>query len=52
MKSEKRAVVEIHYKYGMEEKDQFVIKKNEYGWRIDTKKYGFQSNNKWFKDYL
>ncbi|MFK7750503.1 MAG: hypothetical protein AB8B65_19080 [Kordia sp.] len=52
MKSAKRAVVEIQYEYGIESKDQFVLKRDENGWKVATKKYGFQGEDKWYKSQL
>lgn len=52
MKSAPRAVVEIRYEYGLAKKEQFVLKKEENGWKIDSKKYGFPDEDTWWKDSL
>ena len=52
MKSKNRAVIEIYYEYGIKGKEQFVMKKIEEEWKIDSNKYGFQSEEKWYKDEL
>lgn len=52
MKSLKRAVVEVHYEYGAESKEQFVLKKDGDDWKIEGKKYGFPGEEKWYKDEL
>ena len=52
MKSDNRVVIETYYEYGMESKEQFVLKKDEEGWKVFTKKYGFPNNNTWYKDTL
>ena len=52
MKSANRAVVEAQYEYGIKKKEQFVLKKDKDGWKIVTKKYGFQNDAGWFKDEL
>lgn len=52
MKSATRAVVETRYEYGLEKKEQFVLKKEENGWKIDSKKYGFPDEDSWWKDNL
>jgi hypothetical protein len=36
-----RAVVKSLFDRGVDKKEQFVLKKNDDGWKIDTKKYGF-----------
>ena len=51
MRSPDRAVVETQYEYGLKKKEQFVLKKKGDSWKIDTKKYGFQNEDKWMKDY-
>ncbi len=52
MKSENRAVVEVHFEYGMAEKNQFVLKKVENDWKIDSRKYGFPDEETWHTDEL
>jgi len=52
MKSAKKAVVETQYEQGMTRKDQFVLKKCEEGWKVDSKKYGFLNDSTWYKDEL
>lgn len=52
MKSKLRAVVEVYFKKGkqIDMKDQFVFKKEDEQWKINTKKYGFLEEDKWYKD--
>ena len=52
MKSANRAVIETLYVYGIERKEQFVLKKDKENWKIDTKKYGFPDEDTWYKDDL
>lgn len=52
MKSANRAVIETQYEYGIEKKEQFVLKKQGDQWKIDTKKYGFPDENSWWQDDL
>jgi hypothetical protein len=52
MKSTDRVVVETQFEYGIKKKEQFVLRKKNDGWKIDTKKYGFLSENKWMTDEL
>jgi hypothetical protein len=52
MKSANRAVIETQYEYGIGKKEKFVLKKDENGWKIDTKKYGFSGEDTWWKDNL
>lgn len=52
MKSANRAVVEAQYEYGIKKKEQFALKKDDEGWKIITKKCGFQNEAGWFKDEL
>lgn len=52
MKSENRAVVETYFEHGIAKKEQFVLKKDNTGWKIDTKKYGFPDEKKWWKDEI
>lgn len=49
MRSLHRAVIEIQFEYGIREKHQFVLRKNENGWKIDTKKYSFPNEDIWHK---
>lgn len=51
-KSAHRAVIEMHYEYGIAKKEQFVLKKVEDSWKIDSKKYGFPDEASWWKDDL
>ncbi|MBV7270622.1 hypothetical protein [Winogradskyella luteola] len=48
MKSAKRAVVETYFNYAVKEKEQFILKKDGDHWKIDVKKHGFQSEEKWY----
>lgn len=52
MKSANRAVIEMYYEYGIEKKEQFVLKKEGDSWKIDTKKYGFPDEDTWWKDEI
>lgn len=52
MKSENRAVVETYFEHGIAKKEQFVLKKDNNSWKIDTKKYGFPDEGKWWKDEI
>jgi hypothetical protein len=52
MKSPDRAVVETYYEYGIKRKEQFVLRRSDAGWKIDTKKYGFPDEDTWWKDSL
>lgn len=52
MKSANRVIVETQYEYGITQKDQFVLKKVENRWKIDTKKYSFPDENTWWKDKI
>jgi hypothetical protein len=52
MKSENRAVVETYFEHGIAKKEQFVLKKDNNSWKIDTKKYGFPDEDKWWKDEI
>jgi len=50
MKSQNKAVVEIHFQKGVGERHQFVLQKKEDGWKISDKNIGFASEkNKWHK---
>ncbi|WP_298508385.1 hypothetical protein [uncultured Kordia sp.] len=50
MKSAKRAVIEAYYERGVSSKNQFVLRKEEDTWKVDSKKYGFQGETTWYKD--
>lgn len=52
MKSENRAVVETFFEDAIAKKEQFVLKKDNNGWKIDTKKYGYPDEDKWWKDEI
>ena len=52
MKSENRAVVETEFEEGIKKKEQFILKKDEKGWKIDTKKYSFPDEVTWWKDEI
>ena len=52
MKSANRAVIETMYENGITKKEQFVVKKENENWKIDSKKYGFSNENTWYKDEL
>ena len=52
MKSENRAVVETFFEDAIAKKEQFVLKKDNTGWKIDTKKYGYSDEDKWWKDEI
>ncbi len=52
MKSENRAVVETYFEYGIAKKEQFIVKNDNNGWKIDSKKYGYPNENKWWKDEI
>jgi hypothetical protein len=48
MKTAKRAVVEFHYKRGLDKSHQFVWRNIDDVWKIDEKKYGY-GGDKWSK---
>lgn len=52
MKSENRAVVETFFEDAIAKKEQFVLKKDSTGWKIDSKKYGYPDEDKWWKDEI
>lgn len=52
VKSMNRAVIEVLFESAIAKKEQFVLKKVEDSWKIDTKKYGFQDETTWYKDEL
>lgn len=52
IKSTNRAVVEALFESAIAKKEQFVLRKVEDGWKIDTKKYGYQDEATWYKDEL
>ncbi|RZJ34001.1 MAG: hypothetical protein EOO51_11635 [Flavobacterium sp.] len=52
MKSDSRAVVEMEYDWGVQKKEQFILKNDGNGWKIDAKKYGFPGEETWHKDEL
>lgn len=52
MKSATRAVIEMLFENGVEMKEQFVLKKVDDNWKIDTKKYSFPDENTWWKDII
>ncbi|GAA4842986.1 hypothetical protein [Algivirga pacifica] len=52
MKSALKAVVETQYEEGIIRKDQFILKKDKDGWKVNSKKYGFLNDSTWYKDEL
>jgi hypothetical protein len=52
VKSINRAVVESLFDHGVAKKEQFILKKDNDGWKIDTKKYGFLDDDAWRKDEI
>lgn len=52
MKSDNRAVIETHFEVGVQKKEQFVIKKIDEIWKIESKKYSFPDETTWYKDEL
>ncbi|GMK39583.1 hypothetical protein PCCS19_26370 [Paenibacillus sp. CCS19] len=53
MKSRSRAVVEIHYEYGIGKMHQFVLQLKDGEWKINEKNYGFTSEiDRWHKDHI
>ncbi|MBL7707252.1 MAG: hypothetical protein JNM21_17025 [Taibaiella sp.] len=52
VKSMNRAVVEALFESAIAKKEQFVLRKMEDSWKIDTKKYGYQDETTWYKDEL
>lgn len=50
MKSNNRAVVEIDYEYFTKRKDQFIIKKIEDNWKIDSRNIILEGKEKLYKD--
>lgn len=50
MKSANRAAIETSFKKGTVMKHQFILKKTEDGWKIDSKKYGFADEDTWYID--
>jgi hypothetical protein len=49
MKSANRVVVETEFGYGIQKKEQFILKKGKEGWKIDAKKYSFADGDTWWK---
>lgn len=52
VKSMNRAVVEALFESAIAKKEQFVLRKMEDSWKIDTKKYGYKDETTWYKDEL
>lgn len=52
IKSDSRATVEFQFDKGISKKEQFILKKDNDRWKIDTKKYGFPDEATWRKDEL
>ena len=50
MKSENRAIVETEFEEGIAKREQFILKKDDMGWKIDEKKYSFAGEDTWQKD--
>lgn len=51
MKTAKRAVVETHFKHGVDHKHKFVIRDVDGKWLLDEVYYGFESDgDKWYSD--
>lgn len=52
LKSSKRAVIETYFEDGIKQKEQFILRNQDGNWKFDIKKYGFQSEDKWYKTDL
>jgi len=52
VKSINRAIVELQFDNGVAKKEQFIVKKDNDSWKIDTKKYGFLGEDVWRKDEI
>lgn len=53
MKTAKRAVVETHYKHGVDSKHKFVLRDVDGKWLLDEVYYGFESEpDKWYSDNI
>lgn len=52
IKSANRAILETAYGTGTKRKEQFALKNDGAGWKIDTKKYGYAEEDTWSKDDL
>lgn len=52
IKSENRAVIETCFEHGIMKKNQFILKKVDNEWKIDSVKYGFPEESKWMKDEI
>ncbi len=49
MKSPKKVVVEFSFKYGIAKKHQFTMKLVDEEYKLDSVKYGFPGEGKWYK---
>ncbi|MCX8533369.1 hypothetical protein [Chryseobacterium luquanense] len=52
LKSINRGIVELQFDNGVAKKEQFIIKKDNDSWKIDTKKYSFPGEGVWRKDEI
>lgn len=52
MKSQNRAVVEIHFSHGIDMKDQFIFNKINDNWKLNQVKYGYQGEDRWYIDSI
>lgn len=53
MKSSKTAVIETHYRHGIDSKHKFVIRNIDGKWLIDEVYYGFENDgNTWYSDSI
>ncbi len=52
MKSKSRAVIEIYFFYGINQKNQFVIKKIDDSWKLSEVRYGFANKTNWYIDHI
>lgn len=50
MKSAKKAVVETHYKSGIDKKHKFVFKNIDDKWLLCEVYYGFEDEDSWYSD--
>lgn len=50
MKSAKKAVVETHYKSGIDKKHKFVFKNIDDKWLLCEVYYGFENEDSWYSD--
>lgn len=52
IKSISRATVELYFNNGIAKKEQFILKKDNDNWKVDTRKYSFPSEDIWRKDEI